>query len=187
MKETRGENDEVDGNTAGSTGPRSDGRLQRRADSVQQSVAGRGQLRDHEGGVVFLNGITDTYLLSIEGLCSVEDQSNQLEVTCKVGDTEYKKHFLGLSDNVTYFAEQLDGARVSAYHYRVVFKPQTIIPDIDFRGSGRNCSKTLRRTRAGRETEGHASHRRRPCTQDGAAAEAARPGPRACGIDPLAE
>ena len=38
--------------------------------------------------VVFLNGITDTYLLSIEGLCSVEDQSNQLEVTCKVGDTE---------------------------------------------------------------------------------------------------
>ena len=37
---------------------------------------------------------------------------------------------------MTYFAEQIDGARVSAYHYRVVFKPQTIIPDIDFRGSG---------------------------------------------------
>ncbi len=87
--------------------------------------------------VVFLNGITDTYLLAIEGLCSVEDQSNQLEVTCKVGDAEYKKHFLGLSDNVTYFAEQLDAARVSAYHYRVTFKPQAILPDIDFRGSGR--------------------------------------------------
>jgi len=86
--------------------------------------------------VVFLNGITDTYLLSIEGLCSIEDQRNQLEVTCRVGDREYKKHFLGLSDNVTYFAEQLDGARVSAYHYRVVFKPQSILPDIDFRGSG---------------------------------------------------
>lgn len=86
--------------------------------------------------VVFLNGITDTYLLSIEGLCSVEDQSNQLEVTCKVGEREYKKHFLGLSDNVTYFAEQLDAAPVSTYHYRVVFKPQAIIPDIDFRGSG---------------------------------------------------
>ena len=87
--------------------------------------------------VVFLNGITDTYLLSIEGLCSIEDQRGQLEVTCKVGETEYKKHFLGLSDNVTYFAEQLDGARVSAYHYRVVFKPQAIIPDIDLRTSGR--------------------------------------------------
>lgn len=97
--------------------------------------------------VVFLNGITDTYLLSIEGLCSVEDQSNQLEVTCKVGETEYKKHFLGLSDNVTYFAEQLDGARVSAYHYRVVFKPQTIIPDIDFRGSGPRTARKLLRQR----------------------------------------
>ena len=85
--------------------------------------------------VVFLNGITDTYLLSIEGLCSIEDQGRQLEVTCAVGPREYKKHFLGLSDNVTYFAEQLTSARVSTYHYRVVFKPQTIIPDVDFRGS----------------------------------------------------
>ena len=85
--------------------------------------------------VVFLNGITDTYLLSIEGLCSVEDQTNQLEVTCKTAEGRYKKHFLGLSDNVTYFAEQIDGAQVSAYHYRVTFKPQSIIPDIDLRGS----------------------------------------------------
>ena len=85
--------------------------------------------------VVFLNGITDTYLLSIEGLCAIDDQNRQLEVTCEVGEGEYKKHFLGLSDNVTYFAEQIDAARVSAYHYRVVFKPQSIIPDIDFRGS----------------------------------------------------
>ena len=85
--------------------------------------------------VVFLNGITDTYLLAIEGLCSVEDQGNQLEVTCKTGDDEYKKHFLGLSNNVTYFAEQVEAAQVSAYHYRVTFKPQSIVPEIDFRES----------------------------------------------------
>ena len=86
--------------------------------------------------VVFLNGITDTYLLSIEGRCSIADANRQLEVTCAVGPREYKKHFLGLSDNVTYFAEQLDAASVNAYHYRVTFKPQSIIPDIDWRGSG---------------------------------------------------
>ena len=85
--------------------------------------------------VVFLNGFTDSYLLSIEGLCSIDDEQNQLEVTCKVAEDTYKKHFLGLSDNVTYFAEQLEGAQVSAYHYRVTFKPQVIIPDIDLRGS----------------------------------------------------
>jgi hypothetical protein len=80
--------------------------------------------------VIFLNGITDTYMLVIEGRCSIEDEITQLEVTCKVGD-QFKKHFLGLSDNVTYFVEQLEGASVSTDHYRVIFKPETIIPDVD--------------------------------------------------------
>ena len=85
--------------------------------------------------IVFYNGITDTYMLTIEGRCAVEDQQKQLEVTCKTGEDAYNKHFLGLSDNVTYFAEQLETADVSAYHHRIVFKPQAIIPDFDFRGS----------------------------------------------------
>lgn len=81
--------------------------------------------------VVFFNGITDTYLLSIEGRCSIEDQGTQLEVTCKVGDGDFKKHFLGLSDNVSYFVEQLESADVSVFHYRVVFRPSVIVPEID--------------------------------------------------------
>ena len=85
--------------------------------------------------IVFYNGITDTYMLTIEGRCAIEDQQKQLEVTCKTGEDAYNKHFLGLSDNVTYFAEQLETADVSAYHHRIVFKPQAIIPDFDFRGS----------------------------------------------------
>jgi hypothetical protein len=85
--------------------------------------------------IVFYNGITDTYMLTIEGRCSIEDQTTQLEVTCKIGRSAYKKHFLGLSDNVTYFAEQLETADVSVFHHRVTFKPQQILPDIDFRGS----------------------------------------------------
>ncbi len=85
--------------------------------------------------IVFYNGITDSYMLTIEGKCSIEDQKNQLEVTCKIGHNQYKKHFLGLSDNVTYFAEQLKTTDVNVYHHRVTFKPQQIIPDIDYRGS----------------------------------------------------
>ena len=86
--------------------------------------------------IVFYNGITDTYMLTIEGRCSIEDEVNQLEVTCRVGEEAYEKHFLGLSDNVTYFAEQIDTEDVSVYHYRVTFKPQSILPHINFRGSG---------------------------------------------------
>lgn len=84
--------------------------------------------------IIFYNGITGEYLLNIEGRCSLDDQGNQLEVTCKTGLTEAKKHFLGLSDNVTYFAEQVESADVNMYHYRVTFKLQSILPDIDFRG-----------------------------------------------------
>ena len=81
--------------------------------------------------VVFYNGITDAYILTVEGRCSIDDDGNQLELTCKTGPTGFKKHFLGLSDNVTYFAEQLEAKDVSVYHYKVIFKPQVIIPDID--------------------------------------------------------
>jgi len=76
--------------------------------------------------VIFYNGITDTYMLTIEGRCSIEDQAKQLEVTCKTGPDSFKKHFLGLSDNVTYFAEQLEGTDVNVYHHRVTFKPQSM-------------------------------------------------------------
>ena len=88
--------------------------------------------------IVFYNGITDNYILVIEGRCSIEEDRQgrnppQLEVTCKIGHGAYKKHFLGISDNVTYFAEQLEVSDVSAYHYRVTWKPQIVIPDIDIR------------------------------------------------------
>lgn len=86
--------------------------------------------------IVFYNGITDTYMLTIEGMCSLgnSDDPGELTVTCRAGADTYKKHFLGLSDNVTYFVEHLEPTAASTYHYRVMFRPQTILPDIDFDG-----------------------------------------------------
>lgn len=85
--------------------------------------------------IVFYNGITDGYMLSIEGLCSKgnQDKPKELTVTCKTGPAAYKKHFLGLSDNVTFFIEQIDASPVSQYQYRVVFKPLAIVPAIELR------------------------------------------------------
>lgn len=93
--------------------------------------------------VIFYNGITGEYMLVAEGLCSLgnQDTAGRLSITCKVGSDAYKKHYLGLSHNVTFFVEQLEPNKVSAYHYRVVFKPQAIIPDIDVRGSVTNLVK----------------------------------------------
>ena len=86
--------------------------------------------------VVFYNGVTDSYILSVEGLCSMDlnDSATAFNVICKTGPHEYKRHTLVLSDNTSAFVEQLEPATVSAYHYRVTFKPQSILSDIDFRG-----------------------------------------------------
>lgn len=85
--------------------------------------------------IVFYNGITDSYILTVEGRCSITAEQAQLEVVCRTGENEYKKHFLGISDNVTYFAEQLEPAEVSTYRYRVIFKPESIVPNVDLETS----------------------------------------------------
>ena len=83
--------------------------------------------------IVFFNGITDTYLMTIEGRCSInaDGLDSQLEVTCKTDEDQFKKHFLGLSDNVSYFVEQVQPAEANTYRYRVIFKPEVIVPDFD--------------------------------------------------------
>ena len=84
--------------------------------------------------IVFYNGITGDYVLTIEGKCSFDAVSERkVDVTCKVGEDEFKKHSLGISDNVTYFSEQLTSKGVSTYQYKVDFRPTTIIPDVDLK------------------------------------------------------
>ena len=85
--------------------------------------------------IIFINGITDKHLLYLEGRCALGnfDKGGELSVTCKTGENSYKKHFLGLSDNVSYVAEQLEPMAVDTYHYKVIWSPSTIIPDIDIR------------------------------------------------------
>lgn len=103
------------------------------ADTASHNVSRAADQFEVQRRVVFFNGITDTYLLTIEGLCSLGnyDDEFRLSVTCKTGPGEYKKHFLGLSDNVSYFVEQLEAVNVDPYHYRIIFRPETIVPDVD--------------------------------------------------------
>lgn len=110
----------------------------RDADVASRNLSVAADMFEIQRRVVFYNGITDTYILTIEGRCSLGnyDDAGELSVTCKTGPDEYKKHFLGLSDNVTYFAEQLASDTVDVYHYRVIFKPEAVLPDIDLETSG---------------------------------------------------
>lgn len=85
--------------------------------------------------VVFYNGITGQYILTVEGRCSLgnSDTAQRMSVTCKTGPNQYVRHFLGLSDNVTFFAEQLGSSVASQYRYRVMFNPLAAVPAIEIR------------------------------------------------------
>jgi|SaaInlLV_10m_DNA_2_1039722.scaffolds.fasta_scaffold18614_2 hypothetical protein len=109
----------------------------RDSDVASKNISKQSDMFQIQRRVIFFNGITDNYIMTITGKCSIkkDNTDNQLEVICKTGNNSFKKHYLGLSDNVTYFVEQMESKKVSTYHYEVVFKPQVILPDIDFRGS----------------------------------------------------
>ena len=103
------------------------------ADIASNNLSKASDMFEIDRRIVFYNGITGEYMLSIQGRCSIEPTSTKIAVTCKTGYQDFKKHYLGLSDNVTYFAEQLEPVGVGVDRYKVIFKPSAILPDIDIK------------------------------------------------------
>lgn len=80
--------------------------------------------------LVVINGRTDTIIFSLVGNFSitVDQEDNQLEVIAEVRDGVYRKHFIGLSDEIQYFVEDVGDNEVSKYRYEVEFMPEQVIP-----------------------------------------------------------
>lgn len=80
--------------------------------------------------IVFMNNITGEYLFQAEGNCSVEtnNEAQRLELTCKTGEDKYKVHYFGLSDNTSYIVEQTEWREENKYKYKIIFKPDSIVP-----------------------------------------------------------
>jgi len=85
--------------------------------------------------IIFYNTWTGENVLIVEGKCSIEYGSNRTAYICKMGNDKYVRNFVGKSGQITTIVEQMKSVGVNVYHFRRTFKPQSIIPDIDFRGS----------------------------------------------------
>lgn len=83
--------------------------------------------------IVFTNLRTGEFLLSIEGLCARENTTSEIQITCQTGPSDFKKHFMGLTTEVSYFVEQTEATPSNKYHYNVTFKPTVIVPTIELR------------------------------------------------------
>jgi len=113
--------------TMGASGCESD------ADKVSKNISTDAEQFKVLRKIVGINGITDKVEFEVVGRCSYEhDAANQeLVLVCKETDTEYKKHTIGLSDNVFFISTQLQNLKVSTYRTKIILKPQNLIPDLD--------------------------------------------------------
>lgn len=76
-----------------------------------------------------INCIEGDVLFQMTGNMSIKADTtdNQLEIIVENGG-KYEKHFVGLSDNVTYVVEDLGAPAVSKYKYTLNFNPKMWIP-----------------------------------------------------------
>lgn len=75
--------------------------------------------------ITVINCLQGDVLFEMSGKMSITADVvvNQLEILVE-DDGQYKKHFIGLSDNVTYVIEDISGADVDQYHYTLTYNPK---------------------------------------------------------------
>ena len=80
--------------------------------------------------ITVINCLQGDVLFQMTGKMSItaDVEDNQLEVVVEDEDGNYKKHFIGLSDNVTYVVEDITAGDVSKYKYTLNFNPKMWIP-----------------------------------------------------------
>ena len=81
--------------------------------------------------ITVINCIQGDVLFQMTGKMSItaDTTDNQLEVVVEDENGEYKKHFIGLSDNVTYVVEDVTSDDVNKYKYTLNFNPKMWIPE----------------------------------------------------------
>jgi len=80
--------------------------------------------------ITVINCIAGDTLFQMTGRMSIKADTtdHQLEVTVETENGKYQKHFIGLSDNVTYVVEDLGTNNVSKYKYSLNYNPKMWIP-----------------------------------------------------------
>ena len=80
--------------------------------------------------ITVYNARTDMIIMEMEGYMSLSNNStSELVVTCRTGETEYKKNYVYLNDYVIYVVEDITSTVTDPYHYKIHF--YTALPDVD--------------------------------------------------------
>ena len=102
------------------------------ADKASENISTAAENFEVQRTIVGINGITGETIFFAEGRCSFEyPDSNRVDVTCKYGPDEYRRHTFFMGDQDSVVVSQEESIDVSEYHTRIVLKPQNVIPEFD--------------------------------------------------------
>lgn len=100
------------------------------ADRVSQNLSQEADNFNVVRQLTVINCIQGDVLFQMTGKMSItsDNADNQLEVIVEDADGSYQKHYVGLSDNVTYTVEQKGSKNVDRYQYTLNYNPKMWIP-----------------------------------------------------------
>ena len=103
---------------------------QRQADQVSYNLSLEADNFNDIRQITVINCLQGDVLFQMTGKMSINTvvEDNQLEVIVEDEHGNYKKHFIGLSDNVTYVVEDITSDDVSNYKYTLNFNPKMWLP-----------------------------------------------------------
>ena len=103
---------------------------EQQADRVSYNISKQADNFNVIRQITVINCIQGDVLFQMTGKMSIiaDTNDNQLEITVEDENGAYKKHFIGLSDNVTYTVEDVTDNYVDNYHYTLNFNPNMWIP-----------------------------------------------------------
>ena len=107
----------------------------RQADKVSYNLSKQADTFNEVRQITVINCLQGDTIFQMTGKMSItaDTEDNQLEVVVEDENGEYKKHFIGLSDNVTYVIEDITSKDVSNYRYTLNFNPKMwILTDTDY-------------------------------------------------------
>ena len=102
------------------------------ADRVSYNLSQQADNFNDVRQITVINCLQGDVLFQMTGKMSItaDPADNQLEILVEDENGEYKKHFIGLSDNVTYVVEDVTAGDVNQYKYTLNFNPKMWLPEV---------------------------------------------------------
>lgn len=101
------------------------------ADKVNYNMSKQADYFECERKITVYNARTDNIILEAEGYMSISNNANnELVITVKTGEKQYKKNYVYLNDYTMYAVEDITGTHNDPYHYKLYWHTD-VLPTVE--------------------------------------------------------